>query len=115
MKNLFLIIPLLFIGCAKAADVKWAWDPLIPAPSGVEIRIMDSTDVVIQTQDCGPAPLSECLTPAVTPGNRKGQAFAYQLGVPTAIKQYGLGSNIVSFTVPITPGTIINNHIKIPQ
>jgi hypothetical protein len=114
MKRLWLIMPLLFIGCAHAADVKFGWDVMTPAPTGVEIRIMDAGGAVIQTQDCGPAPLAECLVPAITPGSRQGQAFAYQTGTPTTIKEYSAGSNIVPFTVPIKPGAVPNVKLKFP-
>jgi hypothetical protein len=76
---------------------------------------MDTTNTVIQTMDCGAAPTSECLVPAVTSGARQAQAFSYQVGVPTVLKEYSLGSNIVAFTVPAKPGVVPNVRVKIPQ
>lgn len=115
MKRLLCLIPLVCISCARAADVKFAWDIMTPAPSGVELRIMDDANVVIQTHDCGPALIAECLVPTISPGSRKAQAFAYQVGIPVTIKEYSDGSNIVPFTVPVKSTSVPTFRLKIPQ
>jgi len=103
MKKLLWIVPIvLLIACARAADIKFAWDYITPMPSGFEMRIMDMTGTVIKTLDCGAAINKECTVTAITPGARQAQCFAYNVGIPSSIPlEYSDGSNIVQFTVPI--------------
>lgn len=101
MKKLALLIPLLFAGCSKNAGVTFVWNYQAFMPAGFEIRIMDSTNKVIQTCDCGAAPLKECTVTGIAAGPKKAQCFAYGSRA-NAIQPvvYSEGSNIVSFAVP---------------
>ncbi len=119
MKKLIWLLPILliacFVACSHAADVPFIWDYGTPMPTGFEMRIMDMSNMVIQTYDCGAAAAKTCTVLNITSGNRQAQCFAYNDGAPDNIREYSNGSNIVAFTVPVKPTVPSNNKVADKQ